>query len=591
MPMARQSASRGRLLPELLSVFAIYALVAVGALIFASHTLSEAPDFPSLEESLPAALLAILPLSLTVLFAARLRNLAVDLRAKRYGAKLRARLSALFLLAVAAASVPQGLFLLRFAYLAQGTSSSAEAREALASGQALALSWYDEELERIGLAAAALPSLPETARREGPEAILRELKRRDPRMAAVELFRGGKSAGFAGDETARLAAPPAAPRALSPGYALPARARLGPNLLGYATPWDPDGRGGFAVLSLRLPENLERAAALLGRASRTAELMAPFSARWAKLIIILYGFLVLPLLIIAALLALVAADLVAEPLMTLESATHRVAAGDFGVRLIVKPGDETGRLVASFNRMLAEIDRYRSDELRKGKIDAWKDIAQRLAHELKNPLTPIRLAAERVLRRWKSDPVQAAGIVEDSMLAIVKEVEGMDALLSDFRSFASLPEPQRDWTELRGLVQESVALYAASYPQIRFETGSLPEGVTLRVDRAALKRALGNLVSNSIDAMDGKGLVEIGADLVKAADSRYCRLRIRDTGRGIPAAIKDEVFVPYFTTKPSGTGLGLSIVERIVADQGGSVRFESEEGVGTTFYVDLPMDK
>lgn len=591
MPSARPAAPRGRILPELASVLAIYALVVAGALVIASHTLSGSPDFPGLEENLPVALLAVLPLSLVVLFGAKVRNLVADLRAKRYGARLRARLTALFLLAVAAASLPQGLFLLRFAYLAQSASSSAEAREALSSGQALALAWYDEELERVRLAAEALPAMPAAAGRDGPAAALRELRRRDPRMAAVELFRGGRSAGFAGDEAARLASAPAPLPALSPGYALPSLAGSGPNLLRYAAPWDPEGLGGFAVLSLRLPEGLERTAALLGRASRTAELMAPFSARWAKLVAAVYGFLVLPLLLVAALLAVAAADLVAEPLVSLEAATRRVAAGDFGVRLIVKPGDETGHLVASFNRMLAEIDRYRSDELRKGRIDAWKDIAQRLAHELKNPLTPIRLAAERVLRRWKADPAQAAGIVEASMLAIVKEVEGMDALLSDFRSFASLPEPQRDWTELRDLVREAVALYAASYPQVRFELRSVPEGVTLRVDRAALKRALGNLIANSIDAMSGSGLVEIGADLVKEADSRYCRLSVRDTGRGIPAAIRDEVFVPYFTTKSSGTGLGLSIVERIVADQGGSVRFESEEGIGTTFFVDLPMDR
>jgi len=102
---------------------------------------------------------------------------------------------------------------------------------------------------------------------------------------------------------------------------------------------------------------------------------------------------------------------------------------------------------------------------------------------------------------------------------------------------------------------------------------------------------LGNLLTNAIDAMEGKGEIEIGADLVKAADSRYCRLKIRDTGRGIPPELGDKVFMPYFTTKSSGTGLGLSIVERIVSEHGGSLRFESEEGAGTTFFLDLPLDR
>jgi two-component system nitrogen regulation sensor histidine kinase NtrY len=177
------------------------------------------------------------------------------------------------------------------------------------------------------------------------------------------------------------------------------------------------------------------------------------------------------------------------------------------------------------------------------------------------------------------------------MIAIVMEVEGMDALLTDFRAFASLPEPQREWTEFRPLVEESVALYAASYPEVSFSLGGLQSGLTLRVDRSAMKRAFGNLISNSVDAMDGAGEIEIRADLVKAADSRYCRLSVRDTGRGIPSSVGDRVFVPYFTTKPAGTGLGLSIVERIIADHGGAIRFESEEGAGTTFFVDLPLDR
>lgn len=177
------------------------------------------------------------------------------------------------------------------------------------------------------------------------------------------------------------------------------------------------------------------------------------------------------------------------------------------------------------------------------------------------------------------------------MIAIVKEVEGMDALLSDFRAFASLPEPQRDWVDLRSLVEEAVALYSASYPDIRFSFEGMPSGLSLRIDRAAMKRALGNLIANSVDAMQGRGSIEIAADLVKAADSRYCRLRFRDSGKGIPASIGEKIFVPYFTTKSSGTGLGLSIVERIVADHGGEIRFESEEGAGATFFIDFPLDR
>jgi two-component system, NtrC family, nitrogen regulation sensor histidine kinase NtrY len=597
--MAGPFAQRKRFFPDLVAVLIVYVLTASGAFIYARSVLSGAPDFPGLFERMPIALLAILPAALLVVLAIRARRLARDLRTKRYGSRMRLRLSLLFALGIAAAALPQGLFLLRIANLAQASSASVDVRDALARGQALALAWYDEELGRVERAGN------EIARRYGelngnaerrlpdPAALLAELQVHDPRMESIELFAEGRSASFAGPAEARLASLPALSTAGSSGHLLAASSSGDTSLIRYAVPLSPPSapRGTFAVLSLRLPDGMDRAAAAISASARIESFLVPFSAKWARLLGLLYGFLVLPLLLVALLLGMSAADLVAEPLASLEEATRRVAKGDFGVRLIVKPDDESGRLVASFNRMLDEIERSRSDELRRGKIDAWQDIAQRLAHELKNPLTPIRLAAERVLRRWNADPAQAASIVESSMLAIVKEVEGMDALLEDFRSFAALPEPQRDWTDLANLVADSVAVYAASYPDVRFILDGVRSGLTLRVDRASMKRALGNLIANSIDAMAGSGEIEISTDLVKAADSRYCRLRVRDTGCGISASLGGKIFMPYFTTKSSGTGLGLSIVERIVAEHGGSIRFESDEGAGATFFVDLPLDR
>jgi nitrogen fixation/metabolism regulation signal transduction histidine kinase len=590
--MAGPLVPRRRVLPELLPILIVYGVVALGAFVFAETVLSRSPEFPDLYARLPAALLALLPAALLVVFGFRARSLALDLKARRYGSRLRLRLSLLFLLAIAAAALPQGLFLLRLAVVAQSSSTSAQIRDALSEGQAIALDWYDDELGRLERMAPGLARARARGEVDTAQAGLAWLKAADPRMEALEIFTPGESSDFAGPAYARMGVAPTAPKARSPGYRLAAFSAEGRSLIRYAARLPgPGNPSAFAVLSLLLPEGLDKGAADLGSAVRAQILLAPFSARWATLLGVLYGFLVLPLLLLAALLGTAAADLVVEPLASLEEATRRVASGDFGVRLIVKPDDETGRLVASFNRMLDEIERSRSDELRKEKFDAWKDIAQRLAHELKNPLTPIRLAAERVLKRWKADPAQASPIVESSMLAIVKEVEGMDALLTDFRSFASLPEPQREWAELSAIVRDSVAVYAASYPEVRFDLSNLPRALVLRVDSAALKRAIGNLIANAIDAMDGRGDVEIAADLVKAADSRYCRLRIRDTGRGIPGSLGEKVFMPYFTTKSSGTGLGLSIVERIVEEHGGAIRFESEEGAGTTFYVDLPLDR
>jgi two-component system nitrogen regulation sensor histidine kinase NtrY len=583
-------APRRRLLPEIISILSVYVLVAFAAYFLARQTLGDAPYSADLFERLPVAVLGLLPLSLAIIFILRIRSLVVDLRAKRYGARLRANLAGLFLLAVAAASLPQGLVLLRLAGAAQSSATRAEIRGALASGQRLALAWYEEEVGRLERIAEDLDSLISKTGKASASALLESLRDLEPRIEAVQLFVKGKGTDYAGPPGSRLAASPAAIDPNSAGHLLSALASEGESRLRIAARL-PGRQNDTVVITMSLPPDLEESAAKLGKAAREAELLEPFSPQWRSLLVIIYIYLVLPLLLLAALFGLAAADIVLEPLAILEEATRRVAGGDFGVRLIVKRGSETGRLVSSFNRMLGEIERYRFDELRKEKIDAWKDIAQKLAHELKNPLTPIRLAAERMLRRWKNDPEGTGTIVESSMIAIIKEVEDMDALLADFRAFASLPEPQRDWADLKHLIEEAVALFEASYPEIKFVLDGLIGSLTLRVDRSAMKRALSNLIVNSVDAMSGRGEIEIRSDLVKEADSRYCRLRIRDTGCGIPASVGDQIFVPYFTTKSSGTGLGLSIVERIVADHGGTIHFESQEGVGTTFMIDLPLDR
>lgn len=514
----------------------------------------------------------------------KIRALVIDLRQHRYGSRLRLRLVFLFLAAILAAAIPQGLILAQLTRAAVSGSASSEIRQGLKGAMSLVTGYYEDDAKRLeSLAKNELPSLAEGKLPKSPAPVLEAIKAFEPRMDALEVWKGGASLAFAGEEDARLASAPATASA----GALPAATRGDATRLRYLFPW----HGYALVLSLRMPPHFDDAMGALSEADRMAELMGPFSLFWRKLLILFYAYLILPLLIIAALLGFAGADLLVEPLSSLEDATKRVSSGDFGVRLLVKPGDETAQLISSFNRMLAELGRYREGDVRQGKIGAWQDIAQRLAHELKNPLTPIRLSAERVLRAARSDPARAQEILMPSMLAIISEVETMDALLTDFRAFASLPEPQRDWADLRAVVEEAVAPYEASYPEVDFSTEGVAEGLSLRVDRAQLKRALANLLINAIDAMGGKGRIEIASDLVKASDSRYCRLRIRDSGPGIPREIGDKIFAPYFTTKSSGTGLGLAIVERIVQDHGGSIRFESAEGLGATFLIDLPLDR
>jgi signal transduction histidine kinase len=151
-------------------------------------------------------------------------------------------------------------------------------------------------------------------------------------------------------------------------------------------------------------------------------------------------------------------------------------------------------------------------------------------------------------------------------------------------------EASQSSVEMMEAVGESIAPYRSSHPRVEFEARHVAGGVRVKIDKHRMHQILTNLFINAIDAMDSAGRIEIRTDLVQKRESRYCRLSIRDTGKGISKQESPLVFTPYFTTKETGTGLGLPIVERIVNDHGGSIWFNSAEGMGTTFFIDLPVE-
>lgn len=567
----------------LAALVVIFSLEGLGAFILASNLLRSGtpPGIPGL---VYAGLLAVVPLALLAILVLRLRRVALDLRRQRYGSLLRAKLVRHFLLVALLAALPHGLFLGALLRTSVSAPWSENTFDALDSGFRVAVAYQEERISRLAyLTERDALSLGERAQWNAA-LLLSALAERDRGVAAVEVFRNGRTIDFAGVPEARLGDVSAAqPGPLS---------RIGLSEATYLRhlAQAPGEKGPAVALSLRLPPEIDRAAAALGLARRLAEVPGFVQGRFALFLAFFWFLFALPPLLIALLVGLSSAESIVHPLAALEEAARQVARGNLSPRLLPRPGDELGGLVSAWNRMLAGVEASRYEAAAAEKVAAWRDIAQRLAHELKNPLTPIRLSAERVLRRWKNNPETAGEILESSMLAILQETQVMNALLTDFRSFARLPEPSPDWTNLRSLVEETSAPYASSFPEARFEYSAVDPDLVLRVDRARMRQALDNLVSNAMDAMEGAGTVSFRSDLVKAAESRYCRLQIRDTGRGIPPDIQDRIFSPYFTTKPAGTGLGLAITERIVQDHGGRIRFESEAGCGTVFYLDLPID-
>jgi signal transduction histidine kinase len=174
-------------------------------------------------------------------------------------------------------------------------------------------------------------------------------------------------------------------------------------------------------------------------------------------------------------------------------------------------------------------------------------------------------------------------------MAIIQEVESLTTLLDEFKTLARPIEPSLSTTNIRDATEEIIMPYKTSWTNVRFDTSGMYSGVEVKMDRKRLSQVIGNLVINAIDAMNGEGLIEIRTDIVNKRNCRYCRLSIQDSGKGIDEDAAKKVFAPYFTTKESGTGLGLPIVERIVNDHGGGIWFNSAQGAGTTFFVDIPL--
>ncbi|MDR1106209.1 MAG: HAMP domain-containing protein, partial [Treponema sp.] len=408
-----------------------------------------------------------------------------------------------------------------------------------------------------------------------------------PGIAALEEFREDengvwKSLSFAGEESRRLAAPPP----LYSGF-VPRELPRDRGLIRYAI----RGEDTVRVVSYAIGEDFDRGMEAMQNEKAHFEIIDSLRINYRRLMIFFYGVFFFPSLLMTIIIAISFTRRVTAPIVELTEATRRVAEGDFSIQILARRGDELGLLIRSFNSMVHDLEKSREALFKAEKITIWQNMAQQLAHEIKNPLTPIKLSAERVLRRWRGDPGRIGEILESSMLAIIQETEGLSTLLTEFRTLSKPMEPSGTWTRIREAAEAITAPYTVSYPGVRFDTEYMDGGILVKMDQHRVSQVLTNLVINAIDAMNGKGVIELRTDLVKKRETRYCRLSIKDTGKGISAEESSLVFTPYYTTKESGTGLGLPIVERIIGDHGGAIWFDSREGTGATFFIDLPIEE
>jgi two-component system nitrogen regulation sensor histidine kinase NtrY len=226
-----------------------------------------------------------------------------------------------------------------------------------------------------------------------------------------------------------------------------------------------------------------------------------------------------------------------------------------------------------------------SELLRAQKALAWREVARRIAHEIKNPLTPIQLAAQRLRKKFFSKAEDLDRVLLESTASIEHEVTALKQLVDEFSRFARMPEIEPRPVELDAVVESVLSLYRG-LPGIEWQVELDPGVGRIHADPLQLRRALINLIDNAVAAVDGQGTVRVGARPVRGTGT--VRIEVADSGPGIPPGDRDKLFAPYFSTKRRGTGLGLAIVHRVITDHRGTIRVEDNEPHGARFVIDIP---
>jgi nitrogen fixation/metabolism regulation signal transduction histidine kinase len=294
-------------------------------------------------------------------------------------------------------------------------------------------------------------------------------------------------------------------------------------------------------------------------------------------------------ILVAVLASLWFAARVTRPVVSLAEAARRVAAGDLNAKVEVQSSDELGELAASFNRMTEDLAQQKEHTLQAERVAAWRELARRLAHELKNPLFPLQVTVENLVRAKQKSPEIFEEVFEEGTATLLAEINNLKAIIGRFSEFSRMPQPQRRPTQVNEVARSVLRVFHAqlqgkSKIALRTELDdALPE---ISADPDLLHRALQNLVLNAIDAMPQGGELSIRT----AALGRHVEIEVSDTGSGLTEEECARLFTPYYTTKQHGTGLGLAIVQSVVSDHGGKISVASTKEKGTTFRIELPCE-
>jgi two-component system nitrogen regulation sensor histidine kinase NtrY len=276
---------------------------------------------------------------------------------------------------------------------------------------------------------------------------------------------------------------------------------------------------------------------------------------------------------------------VTRPVRKLAESAGKVAAGNWNTTVEVPSTDEIGQLAGAFNRMTHELVEQRERLVQAERVAAWRELARRLAHELKNPLFPLQITVENMQRARESYPEQFDEVFREGSATLLAELSNLKQIIGRFSDFAKMPAPEMQPVQFNDVIAETMKLFEPQFAKTHVVAKTELDARLPAVfaDPEQITRVLRNLILNAIDAMASGGVLTVRT----IALGRGVRLEVSDTGQGLTPEECARLFTPYYTTKTHGTGLGLAIVQSVISDHKGRISVESEPGKGATFRIDL----
>jgi len=569
----------------LISIVSIYIMLIILVLFFANKVLLEISKGESFSNLVFIPLAMVLPIFLIATIIYNLVKLIRQKRKNQPGSNFKIKLLIFFTFITILSSIPQGILAVNFINTSVKSWFSSGIEKALRGGLDIAIEFNRSSMRDIAIIRDSFVFENIILNTDAtPDRIWKNINTVFPSISSIRVYdSNNKEIFFRSKKNIK--------KVLNPNNienGIVTRSKEGNfSILQTRKDFIQDNKKIYTVISILLPENFDQNARELTKALELFSQNRSFQKNFLFIVILFYTYFSLPIILLSILTSFLLSEEIIQPIAHLEEAIRKVINGDYSYRILPHSKDDLADLVNSFNHMVSKVELSRTNLVHAEKVTAWQEIAQRMAHEIKNPLTPIKLSAQRILKKYKSEPQSIGTILEPSVDAIISEVENLTQLLSQFKDFAKMPSPVKEDLHLKSLVLGASLLYAESNSYITFDTRGL-EDIHIKGDKGQLQRVFSNLISNAFDSITDKGVVDIKSRLIRKGDTKYCRIMITDTGQGIASDVKDLVFNPYFTTKEGGTGLGLPIVERIITDHKGIIWFESEPLVGTTFFIELP---